>query len=819
MNSLLHDIRYALRLMARKPALVTLAVVSLGLGIGVNTTIFTLVNAVLLRDLPFSQPEEIVDVYSTGDSELEYSTSSVPDYIDYRDRNEVFSGLAAHRSYPLTLDSGAEPELVFGEVVSGNYFDVLGVTAVLGRTFLPEEDRTPGSHPVVVLAYDFWQSRFAGDATVLGRRVKLNGHDFEIVGVAEEKFHGNLMVFRSALWLPLMMHDQVTARSALDERGSRSLQIKGRLSPGVTLEQAQARLRTIASALAAEYPETNEGRDVVLVPTSDVIVLPDFDASVVTAATLAMVVVGLVLLIACSNIANLFLARASERRKEIAVRLALGCGRWRLIRQLLTESVLISLIAGLGSLLFATWTARLIAGFKPPIPIPMSLDIGLDFWVLAFTLLVALVTGVLCGLAPALRASRAELVSALKDSTASIGRGHRRFGLRNILVISQVTVSTLLLIGAGLFVRSLLGAHAIDPGFSLREGVVATLMPRLGGRLSAAEEEVFLGRLLERVRALPGVSSATLAEFLPLGLAASTREVYLEGAELAAGINQPPPNVDSVAIGPDYFRTMGITLKRGRAVTERDVGDAPQVAIVNQTAAQRFWPGADPLGQRLRFSDAADAKVYEVIGVARDGKYRTLGEQQRPYIYTSLAQQDSFILTLIVAASTEAETRTRVRGLLADMDRNLPVMEIKTMGEHLEVMLFLPRMGAALLTAMGLLGLILAAVGLYSVVACAVARRTHEVGIRIALGAGRSDVLRMLISEGMGLVAIGAGAGIVLALAATRVLAGVLYGVSSSDPATYLAVPIFLLAVALLANIVPARRATTIDPMQALRHD
>jgi predicted permease len=817
MSSLLHDIRYALRLMARKPALVTLAVVSLGLGIGVNTAIFTLVNAVLLRDLPFTQPEEIVNVYTTGDDELEYSTSSVPDYFDYRDRNKVFSGLAAHRAYPLTWDSGDEPELVFAEVVSGNYFDVLGVTAVHGRTFLPHEDRTPGSHPVAVLAYDLWQSRFAGDRAVLGRTVKLNGHDFEIVGVAPETFHGTLAVFRSALWLPLMMHDQVTAESIIEERGSRTLLLKGRLRPGMTLEQAQAQLSVIAGGLAADYPETNEGRDVALVPASDVIVLPDFDGSVVTVATLLMVVVGLVLLIACSNIANLFLARASERRKEIAVRLSLGCGRWRLIRQLLTESVLISLIAGLGSLLFATWTARLLAGFQPPLPIPMSLDIGIDLRVFAFTLLVALVTGILCGLAPALHASRADLVPALKDEAAALGREYRRLGLRNILVLIQVTVSTLLLIGAGLFIRSLAGAASIDPGFTLRKGVVVTMMPRLGGRCTAAEEQVFLGRLLERARALPGVDSATLAEFLPLGLAASTREIYVDGAELSEGTEAP--NVDNVAIGPDYFRTMGIDLLRGRGVTDHDVHGAPPVAIVNETAARRFWPDADPIGKRLRFSDAEDAKVYEVIGLARDGRYRTLGESPRPYIYTSQAQQESFILTLIVAASAEAESRALVRRLLDDMDQNLPIIEIKTMSEHLEIMLFLPRMGAALLAGMGLLGLTLAAVGIYSVVACAVARRTHEVGVRMALGAGRTGVLRMLIREGMNLVFVGAGLGIVLALVVTRALAGILYGVSSNDPVTYVAVTIFMLTVALLANFVPANRATTIDPMQALRYE
>ncbi|MCP4664151.1 MAG: FtsX-like permease family protein, partial [bacterium] len=408
MTSLLQDLRYALRLIARKPALTALAVVSLGLGIGVNTSIFTLVNAVLLRDLPFARPEELVEVYTTSPDDLgAYSPSSVPDFLDYREQNDVFSGLAAHRSYPLTYDDGEGTELLMGEIVSDNFFDVLGVDAALGRTFLADEDQTPGARPVAVLGHVFWQRRFGGDPSVLGRTLRLNGHPFEVVGIVPESFNGTLAVFRSDLWLPLMMSDQVSMNPILERRGSRSLILKGRLKPGVTIEQAQAQLGTIAQRLAAEYPETNEERGVNLVPTRDVVINPSFDGPVFSAATVLMIVVALVLLIACSNLANLFLAQASDRRKEIALRLALGSGRGRLIRQLLTESLLISFISGLGSLLFATWTARLLVGFRPPIPVPMALDLGVDQRVLGFTLLLAVVTGVLCGLAPALQASRA----------------------------------------------------------------------------------------------------------------------------------------------------------------------------------------------------------------------------------------------------------------------------------------------------------------------------------------------------------------------------------------------------------------------------
>ena len=817
MTQLLQDLRFALRLMARKPALTAMAVVSLALGIGVNSSIFTLVNAVLLRDPPISRPDRVVEVYTSSSDGFRYGTSSAPDYFDLRDSNDVFSGLAATRTYPVTFDDGESTDLLMGEIVSGNYFDVLGVRAHIGRTFLPAEDRTPGTHPVVVLGYDFWQRRFAADPAVLGRTLKLNGRELEVVGVAAASFKGTLPAFRIELWLPLQMADQLGERPILERRGSRSLMLKGRLADGVSLEEAQAQLGTLARRLAAEYPETNEGREVTLVPTRDVILNPGFDGPARGVAGFLMAIVGLVLLIACSNIANLFLARASDRRKELALRLALGSGRGRLVRQLLTESLLIAFLGGLASLLFATWTARLLAGFRPPIPVPMALELGIDLKVLAFTLLLAALTGVLCGLAPALQASRPELVPALKNEGAGLGRGYRRLGLRNLLVVGQVAVSTLLLIGSGLFIRSLMNAQAIDPGFTLRRGVAATLLPKLGGAYTDAEAELLYRDLLERARALPGVSSAAVAEFLPLGLAISNKEVWVEGQELGEG--EDPPAIDTMAIGPGYFRTLGIALARGRDFSDRDDASAPGAVIVNQTMARRTWPGEDPLGQRLRFDDGLDAPVYEVVGVAADGKYRTLGEAPRPYLYTPYAQTGDFMLTLIVASNREGETLAAVRRLLDEVDPHLPTFEIKTLSEHLDIMLFAPRMGAALLAAMGLLGLLLASVGLYGVVAYSVARRTREIGVRLALGAGKGDVLGMVVREGMVLVAVGVVLGVGLALLVTRALQGFLYGITASDPLTYVAVSLFLLAVAWLANFLPARRATGIDPILALRYE
>ena len=817
MTTLLQDVRFALRQMARKPLVTVLATLSLALGIGVNTSIFTVVNAVLLRELPIASPDEVVEVYTASLDGFRYSASSIPDYLDYVEGSEAFSGLAARRTYPVSYDDGEATDLLLGDLVSGNYFDVLGVPAQLGRMFSPAESTIPGAHPVVVLSHDFWQRRFGGSTAVLGQTLKLNGRELEVIGVAPEPFKGSLVAFSLDLWMPLGMTDQLTERPGVEHRGRRNLMLTGRLKPGFTREQAQAEMSTIVARLAAEYPETNKGREATLVPIRDVVINPGFDGPVVGVAGFLMVIVGLVLLIACSNIANLFLARASDRRQELALRLALGSGRLRLIRQLLTESLLVAAMGGLLSVLFAGWATRVLVSFRPPIAVPLSLDLGIDARVLAWTLLLTGLTGILCGLAPALRASRPDLIPALKGGEVYLGRGHRRLGLRNVLVVGQVTVSTLLLIGSGLFVRSLLNAEAIEPGFSLRRGVAVTLMPGLGGAYSKEESALLYDDLLSRARALPGVRSATVAEFLPLGLALSSRGVYADGQELADG--EPPPEVDTMSIGPGYFETLGIAVLQGRAVTERDDSSAPEVVVVNETMASRYWPGENPLGQRIRFDDAEDAPFFEVVGLVRDGKYRTLGEAPRPYLYTSFAQTDEFMLTLILDTPEEARTVTLLRRLLNEVDPHLPIFEIKTVSEHLEIMLFAPRMGAGLLASMGLLGLLLASVGLYGVVAYSVARRTREIGVRMALGAGRGDILRMVVREGMALVMLGSILGIGLALVGSRAIASLLFGISTSDPVTYVAVPLLLISVAWLANFLPARRATGVDPIRALRYE
>jgi predicted permease len=816
MNDLMQDIRFAARQMARKPGITAFAVLSLALGIGVNSSIFSLVNAVLLRSLPAVRPAELVDVYVGQTGEFRYATSSYLDYADLRAWNDVVTDLAAFNVTVATWDTGKRTELMFGEQVTASYFNLLGLHPVLGRTFLPEEDATAGTHPVVVLGQRAWRQRFGGDPKILGRSLKLNGIHFTVIGVAPEQLKGSFPGVVSEFWVPMQMSDVMDRTPTLTERGSRSLFLKARLKPGVSLEKAQAQFTTFASRLRTAYPQEDKNLEITLVKTSKVVLNPGIDGPIIGVAGLLMGLVGLVLLIACSNVANLLLVRASERRKEIAIRLAIGAGRGRLMRQLLTESMLLALMGGALGLLFALWTARLIVAFKPPLAVPLSLDVALDVKVLAFTMGLALVTGLVCGLAPALQASKPDLVGTLRDDSAGPGRRHRRLGLRNILVIAQVAISTVLLVGAGLFLRSLGQASSIDPGFKLRKGVAAQLVVGLGGAYTDAQARAFYQRLLDRARAIPGVRSAAYADHLPLALQIHVSRADIEGKPTVR--EEDRPEIDRDGAGPGYFETLGVPILAGRAFNEHDGPDAPKVVIVNETAAKRFWPGEAALGKHLRFGK--DSPWITVVGVARDGKYRTLGEDPRPFAYTAVEQDKSFGRTLVVAGDGDEKVLLGdVRRAIDATDPNVPIFDIKTMSEHLSIMLFLARMGAILLAAFGGLGLILASMGLYGVVAASVARRTREVGIRMAIGAQRGDVLRLVVREGMILTGTGLAIGFGLALLGTTLLHGLLYGIAPSDPLTFVGVAGILGGVALVANLIPARRATEVDPLVALRYD
>lgn len=816
MRDLVQDLKFAVRQMARKPAITLFAILSLALGIGANSSIFSLVNAILFRELPAERPQELVDVYVGKQGEFQYATSSYPDFADLRSWNSVFSEMAAINLSVATFDDGRRTELVFGEQVSGNYLRLLSVRPALGRDFLPEEDVTPGTHPVVILGHRFWQQSLAGDPGIIGKTLKLNGIHFTVIGVAPEILKGSFPGVSAAFWVPLQMGDAMDGGDSLRERGSRSLFLKARLAPGVTLERAEAEATTLAQRLRTAYPIDDEGLILSLVPSREVVLNPGLDRPIVGVAALLMGIVGLVLLIACSNIANLLLVRAAERRREVAVRIAIGASRGRLIRQLLTESVLLALVGGVIGLLFAIWTARLIVAFKPPLPIPINLDVPLDWRVLAFNMGIALLTGILCGLAPALQSTRPEVISAIKDDTAGLGRGHRRFGLRNVLVVAQVAISALLLVGSGLFLRSLGNAQSMDPGFSLRNGMMVQLALGLGGAYDETRGRAFYARLLEHVRALPGVRSASYVEQLPLGLNIHISTIEIEGRP------KPPkgeePTLDRSGAYPGYLETMGIRLVAGRDFRESDDASAPRVALINETAARQFWPGEDPLGKRVRFGK--DSPWMSVVGVVRDGKYRTLGESPRPFLYPCSRQLYTPFMTLVVAADGDEQAMLQqVRREIDSLDPNAPIFKIGTMSEHLSIMLFPARMGAALLAAFGVLGLLLAGIGLYGVVASSVARRTREVGIRMSLGAQKSDVLALMVREGMTLTATGLAIGLGLAALASRLLKGLLYGIGIHDPVTFLTVALVLGAIALVANLVPAGRAMRVEPNVALRYD
>jgi macrolide transport system ATP-binding/permease protein len=816
MNTLLKDIRFAFRRLWKSPGFTLTAVASLALGIGANTAIFSLVNTALLRPLPVSRPDRLVSLAVSGEggSMLAFS---YPAYRDYRDRNEVLDGLFATRLAPFSLSRGGDNQRLWGYLVTGNYFDVLGVSAARGRAFTPEEDRAPLAHPVAVISHGCWQRRFGGDPGVVGREITLNGHPFKVVGVAPEGFVGTEVVYTPEVWVPMMMQEWVEPENPwLERRTTQNIFATGRLKGGVTAEQAEASLNLLAAQLGREHPDTDEGQKITLIPPG--FILPQLRGAVLSFAAVLMGVVGLVLLLACVNVAGLLLARAAARRREIAICLAIGAGRWRLVRQLLTESVVLALMGGAAGLLLAFWIVDLVVAYRPAVDIPVWIDLSIDWRVALFALAASLLTSLVFGLAPALQATRPELVPALKDLGARAGGG--RWRLRSALVVLQVAVSLLLLVAAGLAVRALNQLQTTSPGFEVENGLVLSYdLARQG--YEQARGEQFHRQVVERVRALPGVRSASLTDLFPLSLNYSSTNVHVEGQPAARGANVPQAMVAS--IGPDYFQTMGIPLVAGRDFAPPDDRAAPRVVVVNEALARRFFPGEDPVrgavGRRVSFA-GPEGPFSQIVGVARDGKYWTMGEAPQPFIYFPLAQSYNSNATLVVRAEGDPHALAAgIRGAVRGLDEGLPLYDVKTMEEHLGLSLFPARVAATLLGGFGLLALLLSAVGVYGVVSYAASQRTREIGIRMALGAQRRDVLRLVGGRGLLLVTAGVALGLAGAFALTRFMASLLYGVSATDPTTFALVVALLGAVALLACYVPARRATKVDPVVALRHE
>lgn len=820
MDSLLQDLRYAFRNLRMRPLFTCIAILTLGLGIGANTAVFSVVNAILLSGVPLRAPEELVEVYtSDGEGGYPYSVSSYPDYVDLAERTDLFSGVAAFEAFFSRLETEDDTEAVWGEVVSHNLFSTLGLEPALGRYFVPDEGQTLGTHPVVVLGYNFWKQRFGSDSSIVGQTIRLGGLSYTVVGVGAEELQGfTAPGFSMDMWIPYMMLPSLPSsgnRELLTARNNRSIFIKARLRPNVDVDHARAALGTLSIQLQQAYPDEWEGREFNLVPTEDVAIHPLVDTVLYSVAGMLMTVVGLVLLIACTNLAGLLLARAAERKKEIAIRLALGARRSQLVRQFLTETVLLSLIGGGAGLLLAHWLLRLLVGFQPPIPVPINLDVGIDQTVLVFTLCVALLAGLFFGLLPALQATKPDVAPTLKDDVgAGIGR-QRRFNLKNGLLVTQVAISMVLLLGAGLFIRSLRGAQDVDLGFSLREaGIVWTMMEMSG--IEREEWEILASTLEERAAAIPGVEQVATAEILPLGVGFQTRIIDIPGVD-------PPPGDDHHEIAfnivsPTYLDVMEIPVVAGRGIGEEDHEGSTPVVAISETAARRYWPGENPIGREI--VTPRNERTYRIVGVVKDTKVWTIGEEYRPYVYFARTQNPTSSLMMVARGEIpEAQIVGELRRTVREVDPQLVLMDSKTMTEHLSVMLFAPRMAALLLGVFGLLALVLASTGLYGVVAFTVSRRVREVGIRMSLGADQASVIKMVLRGAMALVLIGAIIGLTLTAGLAQLIAQFLYGVSAIDPITFVVVPVVLVGVAFLAAYLPARRASRIDPVEALRSE
>lgn len=816
MGNLLQDIKYGLRMLWKNPGFTLVAVITMALGIGANTTIFSIVNAILLRPLPVAQPERLVNVHSTSPDGSSFHSFSYPDYVDYRDQNEVFDGLTAYTINAYSLTTAGQSERIFGIVTSENFFTVMGIRPTAGRFYTAEENRTESGDPVAVLSHGYWQRRFASDPAIVGKTLTLNGHAYHVIGIAPPKFTGPRVAFAPDVYVPMWTQPLALPRLAdwLNNRRAGSLEIVGRLKTGITVQGAQANLSAVAQRLAEQYPDTHKGKGVEVRPTNTG--LGQMQGAAVGFMSVLMALVGLILLIACANVAGLSLSRSAVRRKEIAIRLAMGASRSRIVRQFLTESVLLFLFGGAAGLLLAAWFTDILLAFKPPVPFTIELDLGFDWRVLGFTLLVSLITGIIFGLAPALQASRADVLPALKDET-SIG-GHHRSRLRSLFVVGQVAVSLVLLVSTGLFLRSLQHARALDPGFNPENVLNVGFDLSIQG-YDETRGQLFYRQVMERVRAMPGVESATLARNVPLTGSNMELGINVEGREPPAGSRSF--HTDFNVIGDKYFSSLGINLLRGRDFNDRDKESTPRVAVINETMARRFWPNDDALGKRFFLGQPSDGEPVEIVGVVKDGKYRTLGEDPRPYFYLSSQQdyQPQMTMHIRTRPGNAANVLAGLRQEVDSIDRTIPFLDVMPITRSISVSLIPIKVATSVAGFFGMVGLLLAGVGIFGIVSFSVSQRTREIGIRTALGAQRGDVLKLIISHGMRLALIGVFIGLLASVAVTRLLSSLLYGISATDAVTFIGVATLLIIIALIASYIPARRATRVDPMTALRYE
>ena len=782
-------------------------------------------NAVFFHPLPVKDPARLVEIFTLDQRKIFGSNTNVlptsfPNAQDIQQRAQSFSGVAIYEAFatPVSVTVNGQPNQYFAQLSSGNYFDVLGVRAQLGRTFRPEEDRTAGAGPVVVLSHGFWERTFGANPAVIGQNVLVNGQGFTIIGVTPKGFQGTSVIGGPDMWVPISMHDQILtgfAKQLFNERRFLGYNAVARLKDGARPEQAKAELQAIASDLETAFPLANKGRTFTLQPLLEASINPNQRAQFKRAGIMLMAVVGIVLVIACFNIANLLLSRAAGRKREMSIRVAIGASRKRVITQLLTEAMVLAIAGGSLGLGLALVGRDIMWRFRPPQLPADGMDLSLDWHVLAFTFAVAIGTGLIFGLAPALQSSRPDLVSELKERAGGDLRKGSRFSVRDVLISLQVAVCLIALVGAGLFLISLRNAHEMNPGFDTHN--LAMLSFDVGAlNYEPARAKEFARRALEAAQNTPGVRAAALSNAVPLFNGGFGRTLFREGEDSTNG--QSGHVAQYCVVSPEYLSTMGIPMVRGQGFDGSVREDTPRAAIINETAARQIWPNEDPIGKRFKFF--RDADYSKVIGIVHDSTYNNLGEEPVPYMYVALVQNPSAALTLFFR--TEGDPRTvlnTVRSRIQEMDRNLPITNVWPIGEVISQSLWASSFGASLLTVFAMIAMALCAVGIYGVVGYSVGQRIREFGIRLALGAQPSDVLMMVLKQSAVIMGAGLIAGLVAAFLLARLIVTFLYGVNTNSPLAFLAMALVLAAVGMFASYIPARRAAKVDPMVALHYE
>ncbi len=815
MGNFLQDVRYAFRMLRRSPVYTAIAVATLALGIGANTTIFSWINSTLLNPVPgLAAPDQVVAL-SLGKSLQNPFPFSYPDYVAIRDGQQSFTGLTAFSVEAMSLTGSGKPQRVWGMVATANYFAVLGVRPVMGRGFLPEEGDKPNGAPVVVISYRLWKAHFGGDPEVIGRTMDINRHPYTIVGVTPPVFQGSQTGLRANLWVPMMMQADVMPQGdLLNDHHYFWADVLGRLKPGVTAAQAQQEMTARIQRVAKDYPEEHKGHDTVTVYP---LWRAPFSANQFFSLLLPMLmaIAGLVLLLACANVANLMLVRSITRRREIAIRISLGASRWRLVRQLMVESLVLALAGGAIAMLITLWTAGLMARFIPPMDFPVALNVHIDRGVLLAALVISVITGLIFGILPALRASGDAPVSVLKEESGSSSGSRGKARLASGLVVAQVGLSLLLLICAGLFIRSFASAQLIDPGFNPRD-VLLTSFDLFQAGYTPDNGIEFDRQLIAKLEALPGVKSVALSNRVPLTLGGGSTSVNPEGYVQQSNESM---EVQDAIVSPNFLRTLQNPLLSGRDFTAEDTRKSQRVCMVNEYFAARYWPNQEALGKKVH-SDLTN-EWFTVVGVVRNSKVNSLNEAPTPFIYLPLYQvyNATIVIYTRVGGNNPLRYSASVANAIHDINADVAPFDVTTLQEREELASFVQRIAGTFVGAFGLLALVLAAVGIYGVTSYTTRQRTHEIAIRMALGATRDDVLKLVLGRAVRLTLIGICLGLAAAFAVTRFLSSELLGVTSTDALTFSSVALLLCAVTLIACYIPARRAMQVNPMKALRHE